>query len=50
MRAFRLCRQLDIYRHYSTNKRYEDIPGPQPWPLAGNALLFSPLGKNLCDT
>lgn len=26
-------------------KTFQEIPGPKPWPLCGNALLFSPLGK-----
>lgn len=27
-----------------TVKPFKSIPGPKPWPLVGNSLLFSPLG------
>ena len=32
----------------SAARPYEDIPGPKPWPIVGNALRFIPgLGKDI---
>ncbi|CAL4069810.1 unnamed protein product [Meganyctiphanes norvegica] len=39
---------------YKVARTFQEIPGPKPWPIVGNKLLFTPLGgysqSNVWDT